>query len=250
MNETVNILDIPFSKLTLNETTTFLTDHIEQDDKLLHLVTVNPEIAINSEKDELLKKIILDADMITPDGEGIVIASKRIGDPIKERVTGYELLLKLLEKGNHFGWSFYFLGTDESTSYKAVETIKNIYPNIKISGRHHGFFNESEEIQILKEIQKTKPNLLVIALGSPYSDKWIFKYKQQLSNVKVVFGVGGSLDVISGKVKPTPLIWKRLKLEWLFRLIVVPAGKGQKSRWRRQLALPKFFYRAIIKKGN
>ena len=85
-------------------------------------------------------------------------------------------------------------------------------------------------------------------MGAPYSDKWIHKYKNELSQVKVVFGVGGSLDVIAGKVKATPEIWKKLNMEWLHRLIAVPATKGQKSRWLRQSAIPKFVFQTIIKK--
>ncbi|KGE17288.1 WecB/TagA/CpsF family glycosyltransferase [Paenibacillus wynnii] len=250
MEGTVNILGIPFSKLTLDETTNQLTEHIQKEtSKLFHLITANPEITIANQTDKHLQEIISEADLVTPDGIGIVLASKRKGEPIQERVTGYDLLLRLLDKGNTLGWSFYFLGTDEVTSRKAVEVIGKLYPNITISGRKNGFFTEEEEFNILHEIQQTKPNILILAMGAPYSDKWIYKHKRTLIDVKVVFGVGGSLDVIAGKVKPTPTFWKKLNLEWLHRLLTVPVAKGQKSRWRRQSALPKFVYRAIIKRN-
>ncbi|MDQ1913571.1 WecB/TagA/CpsF family glycosyltransferase [Paenibacillus sp. GD4] len=101
MKETVEILGIPFSKLTLDETTLHLQRHIQQEHtKLLHLITVNPEIAIARQSDRALQAIIQEADWITPDGIGIVYASRRKGDPITERVTGYDLLLRLLEEGN------------------------------------------------------------------------------------------------------------------------------------------------------
>lgn len=249
MADTVSILGIPFSKLTLGETTLHLTEHIQSGiPKLFHLITANPEITITSQTDEQLRTILYEADMITPDGIGIVLAAKRKGDPITERVTGYELLLELLEQGNRLGWSFYFMGTDEATSCQAVENIKRLYPNVKIAGRHHGFLTQEEEPSIVSEIQHAQPDFLIVAMGAPYSDKWIYKHKQALSQVKVVFGVGGSLDVIAGKVKAAPKVWKKLNLEWLHRLLFAPAAKGQKSRWRRQAVLPKFVFRALIKK--
>lgn len=250
MPGSVKILGVPFSKLSLDETVLLLTSHIQNKERrLFHLITANPEITITSQTDDLLKKIINEADLITPDGVGIVIASKRKGDSIRERVTGFDLLLKMLEKGNGFGWSFYLLGTDEHTNMNAAKKIAELYPNVKISGRHHGFFNKDEEALIISEIERTKPDILIVAMGAPYSDKWIYEHKHKLNDISIVFGVGGSLDVIAGKVKPTPAIWKRLNLEWLHRLLTVPVGKGQKSRWRRQVSLPKFLYRAIIKKG-
>jgi N-acetylglucosaminyldiphosphoundecaprenol N-acetyl-beta-D-mannosaminyltransferase len=191
MEGSVNILGVPFSKLTLNETTHQLCQHIKKEQpKLYHLITANPEITIAYQTDKLLQIIVREADLITPDGIGIVIASRRKGEPISERVTGYDLLLQLLDKGNALGWSFFFLGTDENTNSKAVEEICKRYPNVTIAGRHNGFFDEAEEIHILKEIKETRPDILIVAMGAPYSDKWIYKHKHELVGVKVVFGVG------------------------------------------------------------
>ncbi|WP_379137418.1 WecB/TagA/CpsF family glycosyltransferase [Paenibacillus sp. sgz500958] len=249
MNSTVSILGIPFSKLTLDETVQHLTGCIEDHHpRPYHLITANPEIAVASQSDELLRTIIQEADLIVPDGIGIVLASRRRRDPIPERVTGYDLLLRLLQEGNERGWSFYFLGTDEGTSAQAAQRISTMYPNLKIAGRHHGFFTEAEESDILWDIQQSRPDVLILAMGAPYSDKWFYKHKARFVGIKLVFGVGGSLDVISGKVKPVPGIWRRLNLEWAHRLLFSPVAKGQKSRWRRQSALPKFLYRAILKR--
>ncbi|WP_249896864.1 WecB/TagA/CpsF family glycosyltransferase [Paenibacillus sp. PK3_47] len=247
--DTVSILGVPFSKLTLEETTLYLAEQIRKERSgLFHLITANPEITLASQTDELLREIIHSADLVVPDGIGIVLAAKRQGDPIPERVTGYDLLLRLLEKGNEQGWSFDFLGTDEQTSMQAVEKISYKYPQVKIAGRHHGFFDAEEELQIITEIQRCGPDVLILAMGAPYSDKWLNRHKAELAGVKLVFGVGGSLDVISGKVKPAPAVWKKLNLEWAHRLLFAPVAKGQKSRWRRQAALPKFVYRTMIRR--
>ncbi|WP_342564418.1 WecB/TagA/CpsF family glycosyltransferase [Paenibacillus sp. FSL R7-0345] len=251
MNGCVSILGVPFSRLTLDETVVYLAEQIDKERSgLFHLITANPEITLASQSDQLLQEIILRADLVVPDGIGIVLAAKRKGEPVPERVTGYDLLLRLLEQGNRQGWSFYFLGTDEETSLQAVEQINVRYPQVKLAGRHHGFFSTEDEPGIIAEIQRSKPDVLILAMGAPYSDKWLHKHRHGLTGGKLAFGVGGSLDVISGKVKPAPPIWKKLNLEWAHRLLFAPVAKGQKSRWRRQAALPKFVYRTMIRKGN
>lgn len=249
MNDKVSILGVPFSKLTLEGTVALLAEHVGRAQTgLFHLITANPEITLASQSDERLREIICSADLIVPDGIGIVMAARRQGNPIPERVTGYDLLLSLLAAGNERGWSFYFLGTDEVTSGQAVEKISQRYPQVKIAGRHHGFFSPAEEPGIIAAIRQAKPDVLILAMGAPYSDKWLHKHKAAFGGVKVVFGVGGSLDVISGKIKPAPAVWKKLNLEWAHRLLFSPVAKGQKSRWRRQSALPKFVYRTMIRK--
>ncbi|GEP66178.1 acetylglucosaminyldiphosphoundecaprenol acetyl-beta-D-mannosaminyltransferase [Clostridium beijerinckii] len=193
MGSYVNILGIDFSKLNLKETVELIDTKIsEGSNRIFHLITVNPEIAVQIQEDPELKKISLGADLITPDGVGIVWASRLKGNPVPERVTGYDLLLETIKVGNQKGWSFYLLGSDEEVNMKASE-------NIRISN----------------------PDILIVALGSPLADKWIYSHKNDI-NPKVVFGVGGSLDVIAGKVKRTPEILKKLNLEWLHRRITQP----------------------------
>ncbi|WP_160674085.1 WecB/TagA/CpsF family glycosyltransferase [Clostridium sp. C8-1-8] len=244
MNNYVDILGISFTKLNLNETINLIDNTIQKyRDKLFHIITVNPEIAIEIQEDPELKKISLEADLITPDGIGIVLASRLKRNPVPERVTGYDLLLESLKVGNSKGWSFYFLGSDEEVNRKTSEYVMKNYPNVKIVGRHHGYFNKEEELKIVEDIKSVEPDILIVALGSPLADKWIYKNKNQLKS-KVVFGVGGSLDVITGKVKRTPEVWKRLNLEWLFRRINEP------SRKERQKKLKIFAYRAFVEALN
>lgn len=240
MRDCVNILGIEFSKLTLKDTVNLIHDRIEERrNKTFHIITVNPEIAIQIQDDPKLKQISLEADLITPDGVGIVLASKLKKEAVPERVTGYDLLLESLKRGNEKGWSFYFFGAEESVNKKTEEYVVKNYPNVKIVGRHNGFFNRKEELQIIEEIESSKPDILIVALGSPLADKWIHKYKNRIT-AKVTFGVGGSLDVITGKVKRTPEIWKKLNLEWLHRRIIDP------SRKERQKKLKIFAYRAFV----
>jgi N-acetylglucosaminyldiphosphoundecaprenol N-acetyl-beta-D-mannosaminyltransferase len=240
MENCVSILGIEFSKLNLKDTVNLIDKKIsEAGTKMFHIITANPEIAVQIQEDPELKKISLEADLITPDGVGIVFASRLKRDPVPERVTGFDLLLESLKVGNEKSWSFYIFGSDEEVNRNAAEYISQNYPKVKIAGRHHGYFTKEDENKIIKAIKASKPDILIVALGSPLADKWIYKHKNKL-NAKVVFGVGGSLDVISGKVKPTPEIWKKLNLEWLHRRITQPSRKA------RQKNLKVFAYRAIV----
>lgn len=240
MDNHVNILGISFSKLTLKETVELIESKVwEKRDRTFHIITANPEIAIQIQEDPELKKISIEAGLITPDGVGIVFASKLKTNPISERVTGFYLLLELLKVGNEKGWSFYFFGAEEVVNKKMEGHVIENFPNVRVAGRHNGFFNEQEEINIIVDIEKSKPDILIVALGSPLADKWIYKYKNRIP-AKVTLGVGGSLDVITGKVKRTPEIWKKLKLEWLHRRINMP------SRKERQKRLKIFVFRAFI----
>lgn len=240
MRDNINILGIDFSKKGMEETINIIEDKINSyNGRLFKIITGNPEIVLKTQKDKEVKRVMKEADLITADGVGIVLASKWKGNPVSERVTGVDLLQAVLERGNEKGWSFYFLGTDEETNKKAVENVTKAYPNLRFAGRHNGYFNASEELQVVEDIAMSKPDILAVALGAPRAEMWIDKYKDRLC-AKVSFGVGGSLDVLAGKVKRSPEIWIKLRVEWLYRLLKQP------SRWRRQLVLPVFAYKSLM----
>ncbi|MBP1994888.1 WecB/TagA/CpsF family glycosyltransferase [Paenibacillus eucommiae] len=244
MNNVARIMGIPFPKITMEQTLELLGKVIDQDQAgLFHVVTGNPEIVMSCQNDKQLRSIIDEAGLITADGIGIVMVSRIKGGHLPERVTGCDLLIKMLEAGNRKKWSFYFLGADEVTNRRASEVITQTYPNVSVLGGHHGFFSEEEGLKIVEEIRSLEPDVLIVALGAPYAERWIHKHKSSL-NAKIAIGVGGSLDIIAGKVKRAPEIWQKLHVEWLFRLI------NQPSRWRRQMILPRFAIRAIFFKES
>lgn len=242
MEDYAKVMGVKFPKITLDRTIEILANVVEQNrSQLFHVITVNPEITMSCQSDKSLRSIIDEAGLITADGIGIVMISRLKGGNLPERVTGYDTLLRLLDLGNQKNWSFYFLGADPLTNEKVCEVIHQKYPNVRILGRHHGYFKQDEEDKIVGEIGLLKPDFLIVALGAPYAERWINKNKEKL-NVKIAIGVGGSLDVIAGKVKETPRSWKRFNVEWLYRLIQQP------SRWKRQLILPRFAIRALLYK--
>ncbi|MGF9701082.1 WecB/TagA/CpsF family glycosyltransferase [Paenibacillus sp. MABNR03] len=240
MSQTTNIMGISFPNVTMDQTVAILSHVVEQRrTELFHVITGNPEIVMSCQKNRTLRAVVDQAGLVTADGAGIVMVSRVRGGQLTERVTGCDLLFRLLEEGNRKRWSFYMLGAEEHVSERALEVIEQNYPNVVVSGRHHGYFSTDEEQQIVEEIRDANPDFLIVALGAPNAEQWIDKYRHQL-NARVAIGVGGSLDIVAGKTKRAPALWQKLNLEWLYRLL------SQPSRWRRQLILPRFAVRALL----
>lgn len=237
-------MDIPFSKLCMKETIDYLTDRIQQK-KWTQVVTANPEIVMYAQNNSSYITILQKADIVVPDGIGIVYAAKLQKDPVCERVAGYDLLHQIMIKADQQAWKVYLLGGSEDVNQLAYEQLKKQYPRAVLLGRHHGFFQDGsdEEKQIIEEISVLKPDILFVALGFPRQEDWINRYQPDLQ-IPLSMGVGGSFDVLSGKVKRAPLLWQKLGLEWLHRLISMP------SRWRRMLVLPQFLLKQIFTKKN
>ncbi|MGF7033853.1 N-acetylglucosaminyldiphosphoundecaprenol N-acetyl-beta-D-mannosaminyltransferase [Paenibacillus mucilaginosus] len=244
MKQTAKVMGVTFSKDTLAGTVKTIIGHLDKKDAdYMHIITCNPEIVMASAHDEELRNILGDAGLVTADGIGIVLASRWLGDPLPERVTGFDILMGLLEEGGRKGYSFYLFGADPETNAKAAEVISAKYPGLRIAGRQHGYYKPEEEGRIIREIAAAKPDILVVALGAPRAERWLYRNRAKLP-VRAAMGVGGSLDVIAGKVKRAPVIWQKMNLEWLYRLLSEP------SRWRRQLVLPKFAVRALFSRGR
>ncbi|MED3622522.1 WecB/TagA/CpsF family glycosyltransferase [Neobacillus thermocopriae] len=230
----INILNILFDYVTKGRLLQILTKRIEENKKTF-LVTANPEIVMHANTDPEYLKIVNGADYVIADGIGVIIGSKIIENPLPERIPGFDLMQDLLKIGNEKGWSAYFLGAKKEVIEKAILNIKDNYPNLEIAGYHDGYFDWNEN-KIPEEIKQSKPDMVFVALGFPRQEKFIAENIPQFEK-GLFIGVGGSFDVIAGAVKRAPVIWQKLNLEWLYRLIKQP------SRWRRMLALPAFIIR-------
>lgn len=225
------ILGVKFSTLSFQETVAELTHRIESE-QTTHVVTANPEIVMIASEQEKLRTI-LERAYIVPDGIGIIYAAKWLHQPIRERITGIELLEALMAKANERQWKIYLLGASPESNRLAGERLAERYPQARIVGMHDGYFRAEEEPGIIREIADLQPDILFVAMGAPRQEEWISAYREQL-NVPLMMGVGGSFDVIAGRVKRAPALWQKLHLEWLYRLLKQP------SRWKRQLAIPLF----------
>lgn len=239
MRKTVDILDIPVDQVTMDEAVKKI-ELFTKEDKLHMVFTPNPEIIMLAKTNKEMEKIILDADLVVPDGIGVVIASKILkGEVLPERVAGFDMVQNTMKQAVDKGYKYYFFGSKPHVAEMAAENMRSKYSGIQIVGCQDGYFKEEDIPYIIKDINESGANILLVALGAPKQEIWINTYKDQLPNVKVAIGVGGSLDGMAGTVKRAPVIFQKLGLEWFYRLI------SQPTRAKRMLVLPQFILKVI-----
>lgn len=188
--------------------------------KKTFIVTANPETFMMSEKDEEMRKLLLDNDtFLVPDGIGIVKAARMINYDVKERITGIDIANELLKLGNKQKKSIYLFGAKQEVIDSMEKVLKESYPNLNLVGMSNGY--EKDKDKIFEKIVKTKPDIVLIALGIPLQEKLIYKHLDKFDK-GIFVGVGGSFDVISGHKKRAPKIFIKLNLEWLYRILKEP----------------------------
>ena len=219
--ERVDILGIPVDKITEKESLERIIDFINE--KKFHLiVTINSENATKALENKIFLDVIKNADLVIPDGIGIIFASKILGNKLPERIPGIDLSYKLLEISNEKGYKIVLIGGKEGVAEGAKENLKKIFPNLNISMTYNGYFNEDEERKIVDEIQKIEPDILLVGMGSGKQEIWIWNNREKFKNIGVCIGVGGTLDIWAGKKKRAPKLVQNLGLEWLYRVIIEP----------------------------
>ena len=188
--------------------------------KKTFIVTANPETFMMSEKDEEMRKLLLDNDtFLVPDGSGIVKAARMINYDVKERITGIDIANELLKLGNKQKKSIYLFGAKQEVIDSMEKVLKESYPNLNLVGMSNGY--EKDKDKIFEKIVKTKPDIVLVALGIPLQEKLIYKHLDKFDK-GIFVGVGGSFDVISGHKKRAPKIFIKLNLEWLYRILKEP----------------------------
>lgn len=237
MLKTQEIFDLHFLNTNMDKLVHYIEYKKNKTGKTF-IVTANPEILMYAEENENYKKIIKNADFILPDGIGVVLGSKILGRSLQQRLTGFDLMERLLKLSNQKGYKVFFLGAEPHVIDKAVENIQSKHINLNIVGFHHGYFNDNEERIIIDEINRKQPDFIFVGLGYPRQEKWIYQHIDQLKK-GTLMGVGGSFDVWAGKVNRAPISWQNLNIEWLYRLIKQP------TRWKRMVVLPLFILKVI-----
>lgn len=238
MNNRIRILGVTVDMVNYDEALDRFKGFLEEDGVSL-IVTPNSEIVVNAGKNPQLMEAIEKAEMVIPDGIGLVYASKILKHPLEERVTGIDFLGKALKHLSETGKSVFLFGSRPGIAEKAAAKMEETYPGLKIAGTRNGYFKPEEEEEILKEINEASPDLLCVALGSPKQELFVLKYKDRLK-AKAAIGVGGSLDVWSGDLKRAPEFYRKHGLEWLYRFIQEP------SRYKRMAALPLFMLKVVF----
>ena len=208
--------------------------------ELINIVTLNAEMVMVAREDNEFGNLVKQASIVTPDGIGITWALKRKNVNVN-RLSGIDIVNALFPYAQDKKYKIYFFGAKEEIVTAAAQNTRTKYPGLEIITRN-GYFTHDEEESIAKEIKKEAPDILLAALGVPKQEKWIKKW-QSVINVPVCIGIGGTFDVLSGKLKRAPSVMRKLGLEWLYRLYKEP--------WRitRMQALPKFVITVLAQKG-
>ena len=211
----------------MSEAVTWCLEAVEARRGARH-AALNAAKVVAMRTDAELRDAVAGSDLITADGQAIVWATRLLGDPVPERVTGIDLMERLLAESGPRGHRVFFLGATPETLRRAIERLEARHPGLVVAGSHHGYFRE-DEAAVRDSIVAARPDLLFVAMGTPQKELWLARHSQELG-VPFAMGVGGALDVVAGDVRRAPSWVGRVGLEWAFRLAQEPG-----RLWRRYL---------------
>lgn len=238
--KSVEILGVRVHNVTMVDTLRLLTEMVLSN-KPHHVVTVNPEFIMVAQHNKVFKLVLNNAALAIPDGAGVLWASRKLGMPIAERVTGVDTVRRISAIAREKNLNMFLLGGAPGVAEKASAELQRENPGLNIVGTYAGSPDISEEAVICERIRTARPHILLVAYGSPRQDLWIDRNLVKLET-PVAIGVGGTFDFITGKVPRAPQWMRERNIEWLYRLWLEP------WRWRRMTALPRFIVRVLREK--
>ena len=234
----IDVMGVRFDNVTMDEALDKAKE-ILNGTGASYVVTPNSEIVYEAMHSQELCGLLNDAALVLPDGAGVVLGSKILKTPLKEKVAGVDFADHLLAYLAKTGKSIYLLGSKPGVAELAAEKMCAKHPGLTIAGMADGYFKE--EAPVIEKINAVSADVLFVCLGAPKQERFMAKY-QDVLNVKLMAGLGGSLDSFAGTVKRAPKLWIKLNLEWLYRLIKEP------KRFGRMLRLPKFLWAVVCKR--
>ena len=222
----INVLGVRFDNVTPEEAVARGAELMGQPG-FHYVVTPNPEFVLAAEKDAQFRSVLNGADLVIPDGIGVVYSAKLLGTPLKSRVPGIEFSAGMLAHMDKVGGRVFLLGAKPGVAELAAANIAKDYPNLTICGTHDGYFKEDEPV--VQAVKAAQADLLFVCLGAPRQEKFMAKYGPDMG-VKLAMGLGGSLDVYAGVVERAPQSWQKLNLEWAYRLMKEPKRIGRMAK--------------------
>ena len=226
----IDILGVGFDNLTMTEAVTRGCELLAGEGAH-YVVTPNPEIVETCRADAAANAAVNGADLVLPDGIGIVYGAKILHEPLRSRVPGIEFGTGMIERCAKLGKSVFLLGAKPGVAEQAAENLKNRFPSLVIAGTHDGYFKE--DAPIAAEIKASGADMALVCLGAPKQEKWMAQYGAA-TGAKLLLGLGGSLDVFAGVAQRAPEFYCKHNLEWFYRLIKNPSRAG------RMMKLPLF----------
>ena len=232
------ILGVGFDDLTIEEA----ADRASALEEGFHyVVTPNPELVDRARREETFREALNGADLVLPDGIGVVYAARLLGRSLKGRCPGIDFAGKLMERMARKGQRLYLLGAKPGVAEAAAARLEVRYPGLTICGVHDGYFHEDGPV--VEDIRKAGADVVFVCLGFPKQEYWMVK-NGPATGARLLAGLGGSLDVFAGVVERAPESWQRLGLEWLYRLTREPKRIGRMAR------LPLFLAAALGERGK
>lgn len=202
-------------------------------DGAAQVVTLGTEMVVHAQRDERFRAVVNASALSLCDTIGVLWVARRRGAHLRSRVAGVELIERVCEDAARDGVRIYLLGGAEGVAREAAARLCERHPKLAVAGTRNGYFSDDESGAVAMAIRQSGARILLCGLGFPRQDLWLAEHLRE-TGCGVGIGVGGSFDVLSGRVRRAPSAWRRLGLEWLYRLVSEP------RRWRRQLALPLF----------
>lgn len=219
--DSAKLWGVSIDGISMNYALSRVRSHIINMEKSAMVITPNAISVYRAKKDSLYRSVARKALLTLPDGTGLVWGLKFLKMPVIERVTGIDFMQRICRLASVEGWPVYLLGSRQEIVTLASEKLEDKYPGLDIAGYHNGYFKEDETEKIINDIRESGARILFVALGFPRQELWLDSNLPHLDNV-IGVGVGGSFDVISGKLKRAPFLWQKLGFEWLYRLIQEP----------------------------
>ena len=223
MPQRIDILGVMIDVLDKNSLHRSVKESLSEK-KRIKIFTPNPEIVLSSLRNENLKAILSQADICIADGVGLVMASKILGTPLPERLAGIELGEFLLEYAAQNNLSVFLLGGKKGVAELAKSRLEARYEGLNICGTYHGFFDvdNTKNDELIQYINAVSPDIIFVCMGFPRQERWICENECKIPSLLILVGLGGSLDVWSGKIRRAPAFFRTLSLEWLWRVIKEP----------------------------
>jgi N-acetylglucosaminyldiphosphoundecaprenol N-acetyl-beta-D-mannosaminyltransferase len=236
----VNVLGVPIAAATL-ESALDLIDAAIASRMPMHIGVVNAAKIVNMRRDEQLRQSVLASDVVFADGMSVVWASRALGRLLPERVAGIDLMTGMLRRGNTRAYRVYCLGATDEVLKAAIARIKADYPGVTMAGSRNGYFTAAQEADVAADIAASRADILFVAITSPKKENFMDHWAAQM-NVPVIHGVGGSFDVLAGKVQRAPTLWQKFGLEWLYRVKQEPG-----RLWKRYLVTNTLFISMVVR---
>ena len=222
----IDVLGVEFDNLTLAEAVD-RAQALAGGEGFHYVVTPNPEIVMTAQKDPAFQKVLSGADLVLPDGIGVIKAAAILGRPLKERVPGIDVAAALMGRMAGSGTRLFLLGAKPGVAESAAEKLRSAYPGLQICGTHDGYFQD--DAPVVEAIRAARAEVVFVCLGAPKQEVWMAQHGPA-TGAHLMVGLGGVLDVYAGHVKRAPAAWQKLGLEWCYRLLHQPSRIGRMAK--------------------